>query len=134
MSEKLICPYCGKVQRTHEPDNISHSKVRTRCEHCGRRFWYTVKVTWGYTTQRDRGADRYQVITYDKDCGEDEKLEYQTLESAIRAAKGYIDGTEPLADGLKYDGAIVYDLKYHRIVRKYGYFPEWAKPTQTPAK
>lgn len=134
MNERLICPYCGQEQMSYELDNVSVSRVRIRCEHCGRRFWYTVKETREYTTQRDRGADRYQVITYDEDCGSDEKLEYQTLVLAIRVAKGYVDGTGPLADGLKYDGAIVYDLKYHRIVREYGYLPDWAKPTQGPAK
>jgi len=99
-----------------------------------KKNWYAVKVTLEYTTRLDKEIGRYQVITYSEDCGEDEKLEYQTLAMAIRSAKGYIDGTKPSASGLKYDGAIVYDLKYHRIVREYGYFPEWAKPTQAPAK
>jgi len=131
MSKKLYCPYCGKEQHHYE---LSGHKGRICCEHCGQKFWYTVKVTFEYTSQCDKEADRYQVITYNEDCGADEKLEYQTLAMAIRVAKGYVDGTEPLADGLKYDGAIVYDLKYHKTVREYGYFPDWVKPAQDPAK
>lgn len=74
-------------------------------------------------------GDRYQVITYG-DGGADEKLEYRDIEAADRAARGYIDGSEPLADGLRYEGAIVYDLKERRIVREYGYFPSGARPIE----
>lgn len=77
-----------------------------------------------------RETNRYQVITYDKDGGADEKRDYQSLEDAGRAARGYIDGSEPLADGLCYAGAIVYDLNERRIVREYGYFPSGAKPIE----
>lgn len=45
-----------------------------------------------------RETNRYQVITYDKDGGADEKRDYQSLEDAGRTARGYIDGSEPLVE------------------------------------
>lgn len=35
MNEDLICPYCGAVQETHEPDQISADMCWTQCEKCG---------------------------------------------------------------------------------------------------
>lgn len=130
MGENLICPYCGREQYTHEPDDISADMCLTECEHCRRNFWYSVEVTREYSPRRDTENDRYQVITYDRDGGADEKLEYQTIEEAERAAQGYTDGTEPLSDGLCYEGAMVYDLKERRVVREFGYFPNFARPTE----
>lgn len=54
-------------------------------------------------------GNRYQVITYDSDSGGDDKRAYRTIREAERVAQGYLDGTEPLSDGLCYEGAIVYD-------------------------
>ena len=48
MSEELICPYCGAVQETHEPDDISADMCWTQCEKCGKNFWYSVDVTREY--------------------------------------------------------------------------------------
>ena len=45
---KLICPHCGKVQETHEPDQISADMCWTQCEKCGKDFWYSVDVTREY--------------------------------------------------------------------------------------
>ena len=50
MSENLICPYCGAVQGTHEPDDISADICWTQCEKCGKDFWYSVEVTRGYSS------------------------------------------------------------------------------------
>ena len=51
----LVCPYCGREQYTHEPDDISALMCYTECEHCGRNFWYsvTVTVTREYESRRD---------------------------------------------------------------------------------
>lgn len=46
--ERLICPYCGREQLTHEPDDISSTMCNTECEHCGRLFWYAVNVSRTY--------------------------------------------------------------------------------------
>ena len=73
---------------------------------------------------------RYQVMTYCGDSGADDKREYSSIKEAAQAAKGYVDGTEPLSDGLRYDGAIVYDVKKRRIVIEYGHFPAYARPTE----
>lgn len=32
MSEELVCPYCGAVQETYEPDRISADMCWTQCE------------------------------------------------------------------------------------------------------
>lgn len=34
--ENLICPCCGAVQETHEPDEISAIMCLTECERCDR--------------------------------------------------------------------------------------------------
>lgn len=48
MSDKLICPYCGAVQETHEPEQISAMMANTECESCGRTFDYSVDVIRTY--------------------------------------------------------------------------------------
>ena len=55
--EELICPYCGEVQYTHEPDEISADMCFTECEHCGKNFWYSVTVTRTYWSEKDNEAD-----------------------------------------------------------------------------
>lgn len=42
MNEALVCPYCGREQYTHEPDDISALMCLTTCEHCDHEFWYAV--------------------------------------------------------------------------------------------
>ena len=48
MNEDLICPYCGAMQETHEPDQISADMCWTVCESCGKHFWYSVSVSRDY--------------------------------------------------------------------------------------
>lgn len=50
--EKLICPYCGEEQYTHEPDEISAFMCLTECEHCGKKFWYSVSVRREYDSTK----------------------------------------------------------------------------------
>ena len=38
MSEELVCPYCGAVQETYEPDRISADMCWTQCEKMRERF------------------------------------------------------------------------------------------------
>lgn len=50
-NETLVCPYCGREQYTHEPDEISGAMCLTECEQCEKEFWYCIKVTreyWSY--------------------------------------------------------------------------------------
>lgn len=48
MNEDLICPHCGAIQETHEPDQTSVYMRLTECEKCGKDFWYSVSVTRDY--------------------------------------------------------------------------------------
>lgn len=48
MSKELICPYCGAVQETHEPDQTSVYMRLTECEKCKWFFWYSFDVMKGY--------------------------------------------------------------------------------------
>ena len=48
MNKDLICPHCGAVQDTHEPDQISAYVCWTQCEKCGKGFWYSVSVSRYY--------------------------------------------------------------------------------------
>ena len=54
--EKLICPYCGEKQYTHEPDEISSFCCITKCEHCGKQFEYAVDVTRNYYPRKFEGS------------------------------------------------------------------------------
>ena len=49
VSETLICPHCGKVQYTHEPDDIGTYYCLEECEHCGELFWYSIEVSRSYS-------------------------------------------------------------------------------------
>ena len=49
MSDHLICPFCGRTQFSHEPDEISADMCFTPCEFCGKFFWYAVTVERKYT-------------------------------------------------------------------------------------
>lgn len=53
MNEPLTCPYCGREQYTHEPDDISANMYLTECEHCGKSFWYSVDVIREYSSWED---------------------------------------------------------------------------------
>lgn len=51
MEEKLICPYCEREQYCNEPDEISSLMCLTECEHCGKKFWYSVEVKRTYQSR-----------------------------------------------------------------------------------
>lgn len=50
--EMLTCPYCGREQYTHEPDDISANICLETCEHCGKLFWYSVDVIREYSSRK----------------------------------------------------------------------------------
>lgn len=45
---ELICPFCGKKQLNHEPDEITAYLCVTTCEHCERIIEYSVEVSRTY--------------------------------------------------------------------------------------
>lgn len=70
----------------------------------------------------------YQVITYDRGTGVDERKEYsRRAEAAARAKRElYFD---PKGYGTA-EGVIVYDLKRKKITDIFGYFPERYRPIE----
>ena len=52
MDEKLICPYCGRVQKLFDYDIIRDECGFCRCEVCDKRFWYEVIVTREYYSKK----------------------------------------------------------------------------------
>ncbi len=53
MADELICPYCEREQDCHEPDEIDADMCLTECEHCGKKFWYSVSVIRDYDSWTD---------------------------------------------------------------------------------
>ena len=83
--------------------------------------WLTEEMIDDYA---DRMAPQYQVVVYHHfENGFDEKLDYQTLEEAEKAAQGYVDGTME-SDGFAYDGAAIYDLRGNRYLSIFGNYPD----------
>ena len=83
--------------------------------------WLTKEMLDDYA---ERMAPRYQVVAYHHfENGFDEKLDYQTLEEAEKAAQGYVDGTME-SDGFAYDGAAIYDQQERKYLRIYGDYPD----------
>ena len=83
--------------------------------------WLTKEAIDDYA---DRMAPPYQVVVYHHfENGFDEKLDYQTLEEAEKAAQGYVDGTME-SDGFAYDGAAIYDQQARKYLRIYGNYPD----------
>ena len=83
--------------------------------------WLTKEMIDDYA---ERMAPRYQVVAYHHfENGFDEKLDYQTLEEAEKAAQGYVDGTME-SDGFAYDGAAIYDLQENRYLSIFGNYPD----------
>ena len=83
--------------------------------------WLTKEAIDDYA---DRMAPQYQVVVYHHfENGFDEKLDYQTLEEAEKAAQGYVDGTME-SDGFAYDGAAIYDLRKNRYLSIFGNYPD----------
>lgn len=82
----------------------------------------------------DTQEARYEVIVYHHfENGFDERLDYQTLQEAEKAARDYVDGTME-ADGFAYDGAAVYDLQDKRYLRIFGDYPDPAAHEQVAAQ
>ena len=83
--------------------------------------WLTKEAIDDYA---ERMAPPYQVVVYHHfENGFDEKLDYQTLEEAEKAAQGYVDGTME-SDGFAYDGAAIYDQQARKYLRIYGNYPD----------
>ena len=83
--------------------------------------WLTEEMIDDYA---ERMAPRYQVVAYHHfENGFDEKLDYQTLKEAEKAAQGYVDGTME-SDGFAYDGAAIYDQQARKYLRIYGDYPD----------
>ena len=81
----------------------------------------------------DRMAPPYLVVAYHHfENSFDEKLDYQTLEEAEKAAQGYVDGTME-SDGFAYDGAAVYDQQERKYLRIYGDYPDEKAQAQVNA-
>ncbi len=85
--------------------------------------WLTKEAIDSYA---ERMAPRYLVVVYHhSENGFDEKLDYQTLAEAEKAAQGYVAGTMEM-DGFAYDGAAVYDQQEHKYLRIFGKYPDQA--------
>ena len=83
--------------------------------------WLTKEAIDDYDEQM---TPQYQVVVYHHfENGFDEKIEYQTLEEAIKVAQGYVNGTME-SDGFAYDGAAVYNHQEHRHLYIYGHYPD----------
>ena len=83
--------------------------------------WLTKEMIDDYA---DRMAPQYQVVVYHHfENGFDEKLDYQTLKEAEKAAQSYVDGTME-SDGFAYDGAAIYDQQARKYLRIYGDYPD----------
>lgn len=50
MNEELICPHCGAVQETGEPDEPIADMIWTQCEKCGKNFWYSASLIKNYNS------------------------------------------------------------------------------------
>ena len=83
--------------------------------------WLTKEVIDDYA---ERMAPPYLVVAYHHfENGFDDKLDYQTLAEAEKAAQGYVDGTME-GDGFQYDGAAIYNQQTRRYLRVYGNYPD----------
>ena len=83
--------------------------------------WLTKETIDDYA---ERMAPPYQVVAYHHfENGFDDKLDYQTLAEAEKAAQGYVDGTME-GDGFAYDGAAIYDQQTQKYLRVYGNYPD----------
>ena len=79
-----------------------------------------------------RMASPYEVVVYHSvENGFDEKLNYQSLAQAEKAAQKYVNGTMEGEDGFAYEGAGIYDLFENKWLRTYGTFPNEKAIEQT---
>lgn len=83
--------------------------------------WLTKETIDDYA---ERMAPPYLVVAYHHfENGFDDKLNYQTLAEAEKAAQGYVDGTME-GDGFQYDGAAIYSQQTRKYLRVYGNYPD----------
>ena len=83
--------------------------------------WLTKETIDDYA---ERMAPPYLVVAYHHfENGFDDKLDYQTLDEAEKAAQGYVDGTME-GDGFQYDGAAIYSQQTRKYLRVYGNYPD----------
>ena len=83
--------------------------------------WLTKETIDDYA---ERMAPPYLVVAYHHfENGFDDKLDYQTLAEAEKAAQGYVDGTME-GDGFQYDGAAIYNQQTRKYLRVYGNYPD----------
>jgi len=83
--------------------------------------WLTKEVIDDYA---ERMAPPYLVVAcHHFENGFDDKLDYQTLAEAEKAAQGYVDGTMEY-DGFQYDGAAIYNQQTRKYLRVYGNYPD----------
>ena len=83
--------------------------------------WLTKETIDDYA---ERMAPPYLVVAYHHfENGFDDKLDYQTLAEAEKAAQGYVDGTME-GDGFQYDGAAIYNQQTRRYLCVYGNYPD----------
>ena len=83
--------------------------------------WLTQETIDDYA---ERMAPPYLVVAYHHfENGFDDKLDYQTLAEAEKAAQGYVDGTME-GDGFQYDGAAIYNQQTRKYLRVYGNYPD----------
>ena len=83
--------------------------------------WLTKETIDDYA---ERMAPPYLVVAYHHfENGFDDKLDYQTLAEAEKAAQGYVDGTMEY-DGFQYDGAAIYNQQTQKYLRVYGNYPD----------
>ena len=83
--------------------------------------WLTKEVIDDYA---ERMAPPYLVVAYHHfENGFDDKLDYQTLAEAEKAAQGYVDGTME-GNGFQYDGAAIYNQQTRKYLRVYGNYPD----------
>ena len=83
--------------------------------------WLTKETIDDYA---ERMAPPYLVVAYHHfENGFDDKMDYQTLAEAEKAAQGYVDGTME-GDGFQYDGAAIYNQQTRKYLRVYGDYPD----------
>ena len=93
--------------------------------------WLTKETIDDYA---ERMAPPYLVVAYHHfENGFDDKLDYQTLAEAEKAAQDYVDGTME-GDGFQYDGAAIYNQQTRKYLRVYGNYPDERAHAETAGR
>ena len=116
------------------PENPPTTVDRTSFERYLDTGYYSLVEDTEIIRNPGRRNSRYEVVVYHPfENGFDEKLDYPTLEEAVRDVQKYLDGSmEP--DGFAYDGAAIYDLQEKRYLQIYGNFPDEKAQMQVRAQ